>query len=335
MTTLFQSPGSAVVIRNGSRDQEAGPSVSAALPLPLPPLPLVHFRFRARMNRPFQLPDYAGSPLRGIFGHALRATACRCVDDGHAPDCLFASCFVRPAGSPGDAVFPYVILPPLEGGRRLDAGDTFSFEFVVTGATARRAGEYVAAWHHALGAWLGDQNGHAVLDKVELLLPEQAWPPRLSVVPGRDLQHPVWRLPPLAPHGGELMLHFDTPLRIHREGRPLTAAELDARTLCLSLLRRLQGVFGQDWLREPEVSRLLAALGSVSLTGNDLSWQELARYSSRQERTVKLGGLTGTVRLEGNLTDWLPLWVLGQVVHVGKNTTLGFGHYRILQSAAS
>ena len=88
-------------------------------------------------------------------------------------------------------------------------------------------------------------------------------------------------------------------------------------------------MFGQDWLPEAEVARLLAALDSLSLTGNRLRWRELTRYSNRQEREVRLGGLTGSVRLEGDLTAWLPLIVLGQVVHLGKNTTLGFGHYRI------
>ena len=40
-------------------------------------LPLVHYRLVVRVNRPWRLPEYAGSMLRGIYGHALKEVACQ------------------------------------------------------------------------------------------------------------------------------------------------------------------------------------------------------------------------------------------------------------------
>ena len=39
-------------------------------------LPLARYRFHWRVSAPIHLPAYAGSMLRGAFGHALRRLAC-------------------------------------------------------------------------------------------------------------------------------------------------------------------------------------------------------------------------------------------------------------------
>lgn len=48
------------------------------------PLPIARYRFTAIVQQPLQLPDYAGSLLRGQFGSVLRGLACTT----RAPTCL-------------------------------------------------------------------------------------------------------------------------------------------------------------------------------------------------------------------------------------------------------
>ena len=45
-------------------------------PMPVHSFPLARYRFEFQATRPIRLPDYAGSMLRGAFGHALRKLAC-------------------------------------------------------------------------------------------------------------------------------------------------------------------------------------------------------------------------------------------------------------------
>ncbi|NJN99775.1 MAG: CRISPR system precrRNA processing endoribonuclease RAMP protein Cas6, partial [Anaerolineales bacterium] len=45
---------------------------------------------------------------------------------------------------------------------------------------------------------------------------------------------------------------------------------------------------------------------------------------------IEMGGLVGRVTYEGDLTEYLPLLALGELIHVGKGTVFGNGQYQIL-----
>ena len=57
-----------------------------------------------------------------------------------------------------------------------------------------------------------------------------------------------------------------------------------------------------------------------------MDWQ---RYSARQETTMLMGGLVGSVTFEGSLAEFLPFLELGELIHVGKGTVMGLGQYRL------
>ena len=64
-------------------------------------LPLARYRFHWRVSAPIHLPAYAGSMLRGAFGHALRRLACmtRQADCGACPllrTCPYPGIFAPP-----------------------------------------------------------------------------------------------------------------------------------------------------------------------------------------------------------------------------------------------
>lgn len=55
----------------------------------------------------------------------------------------------------------------------------------------------------------------------------------------------------------------------------------------------------------------------------DLRWFDWGRYSQRQQQEMQLGGLLGSVQLQGNLAPFAELLHQGQWLHVGKNASLG------------
>ena len=64
--------------------------------------PVARYRFSWRVTRPLRLPDYAGSMLRGAFGHALRQVACMtkqktCEACPLLAACAFPALFAPPA----------------------------------------------------------------------------------------------------------------------------------------------------------------------------------------------------------------------------------------------
>ncbi len=45
---------------------------------------------------------------------------------------------------------------------------------------------------------------------------------------------------------------------------------------------------------------------------------------------MQIGGLVGTATFVGNLTPFLELLVIGELIHVGKNVVKGDGWYKIV-----
>lgn len=62
---------------------------------------------------------------------------------------------------------------------------------------------------------------------------------------------------------------------------------------------------------------------------SDIHWFDWKRYSTRQEEWMSLGGVTGTVSYEGDLSEFMLFLRLGEYVHVGKGTSFGLGRYSI------
>jgi hypothetical protein len=75
--------------------------------------------------------------------------------------------------------------------------------------------------------------------------------------------------------------------------------------------------------------RLASEADGVAVTSSTLQWRDWKRYSSRQQTSMKLGGLVGTVTYAGDLTPFLPLLLAGEVLHAGKATAFGLGKYHM------
>ena len=56
-----------------------------------------------------------------------------------------------------------------------------------------------------------------------------------------------------------------------------------------------------------------------------LRWQDLKRYSNRQQQKVSLSGLAGTVVYRGDLNEFVPLLEYASRVNLGKQTGFGLG----------
>ena len=53
------------------------------------------------------------------------------------------------------------------------------------------------------------------------------------------------------------------------------------------------------------------------------------RYSYRKSQTMPLKGISGDICLESIPAECLPVLVAGELLHIGKNTSFGYGKYHI------
>lgn len=300
-------------------------------------LPIARLHLTVRAEAPLQLPPYAGSMLRGAFGHALMALSPLPHTDGQ-PCALHASCpycqvFAAPP-LPGHSLQkfsampqPYAIEPPAGGAQRLRLGQHFSFGLVLIGKALQHLSTVVLAWEYALRTGLGHERAPCTL----LEISTENGPQPLSE--SHDQLSNLNTVLPLAPPLGErATLHFHTPLRLQVQGKPARAGQLTARHLLITLARRWQllcDVHLSGAAPQQDFAQLAAQADAITLDPQDLRWFDWGRYSQRQQQEMQFGGLLGRVRLSGNLSPFAPLLHLGQWLHVGKNASFGLGGYQL------
>ena len=73
-------------------------------------------------------------------------------------------------------------------------------------------------------------------------------------------------------------------------------------------------------------ARVLELAEQVDMLENHLEWQDWRQLGSDPQTQQPLGGLMGTVRLQGTaLVDLLPVLELGTLMNLGKNAAYGAG----------
>lgn len=307
-------------------------------------LPVARIRLEAIAESSLRLPDYAGSTLRGAFGGALRRIACmtrqpECRGCPLLQTCPYAVIFETappPQGVPlqkfSEVPRPYVIEPPAWGNRYWQAGAPIHFHLVLIGRALQHLPLIMLAWQHALGRGIGAGDGRARLKCAMWESPE-------GDVPIHDAQSGrTERLtPPPLDAGdietGNVILEFHSPLRLQQNGRPLGPEAVSARTLAAALCRRASLLETFHGAGDPgyDFQALLAAAASLT-EHHQLEWRDWTRRSSRQQRSMQLGGLIGRWQLRGSATalaTLMPFLHAGQWLHVGKEATFGMGAYRL------
>lgn len=305
----------------------------------MPTYPLARYRFDCVVERPIQQPDYAGSMLRGVFGNALRTLVCVTdVADCHGCS-LYRTCpyplIFAPPSPPlvtgqqfSQIPPPYIIEPPHWGAQRLAVGATFSFHMVLMGEALQQLALIIRTWQQTLARHVG--GGKARLQAVywETLQGDEAvWTAGQLIAHTAQLVLPdvAADAPPV-----DVTLTFTTPLRLQEQGHALSPERLTDSRLLLAIAKRCSLLV--DFHMGHSLGLDFAALKADSLRyagQRDLAWHDWTRYSSRQHRTMTLGGVMGTWHLPQLAPVWLPLLTLGQWLHVGKNTPFGLGAYRL------
>ena len=304
--------------------------------------PVARYRLEWRANTPIHLPDYAGSMLRGAFGHALRGLACmtkqkECTGCPLISTCPYPAIFApMPPASHALQKFsripvPYVIEPPEWGARQVGAGETFAFHLVLFGRALRELPLILLAWRRAFARGVGAGDGTAELMRVvhcgqsgesEIHRPET------GAIAAHSQEITVGNGAAGGAAQTECTLDFTTPLRLQENGRALLAEQLDARTLLMALVRRasLLAEFHADRILTADFGALLAATSGIR-DSKRLEWRDWTRFSSRQQQKMTLGGVVGRWTIRGPITPFVSFLRLGEWMHVGKETAFGLGRY--------
>ena len=299
-------------------------------------LPLVRVKIILEVEEPSKLPRHLFSPLRGVLGANLKRISCvarrysQCLECPLNQHCAYGYIFETPR--PEDAerlrLYPYLphpftITPPYP----TPQDRTMSLGLTLVGRAIQYFPHFVLSIEAAGEKGLGR---YKVPFKIKDIL---------DASNGSSLYSPSTRtlLPPnLIPHFPTrechtLTLKFLTPLSLRFQGRVADPQNFSFHVLLRNLLRRVSALsyfhVGQEL--KLDFKGLVEAAQEIETGDQNLRFVKIKRYSARTKREMPLQGLVGQVSFEGNITPFTPLLEAGSLVHVGKNTSFGLGHYSL------
>lgn len=244
--------------------------------------------------------------LRGVWGAALHDS------DPEAYRAVF---------SPPDGSSPGYLLRPAPPDPRFSP----AVDWILVGAGLKHESALLRAWLIALRMGLGRRrqafripqapglgpDGSLVEDATAWRLGEATWPLALDRA---------------------CRLVFPSPLRIMRRDRLIQTPTLT--DLTVAACRRFRSYLPAETLDEwsyltDEAIAVSREIPQGAWVGDRL---DLHRYSARQERELRINGVSGGLDLPAGPGPLWPLLAAAQWLHLGKSTVIGLGQLRIVSA---
>ncbi|HBH29891.1 MAG: CRISPR system precrRNA processing endoribonuclease RAMP protein Cas6 [Desulfofustis sp. PB-SRB1] len=301
------------------------------------------YRFTIKFTSPALLPSFKGSTLRGGLGHSLKRVSCalrrqECHNCMLRNSCAYARIFEpKPYNAREDSKpriahrpLPYVIEPPLDSTRHYDTGAHLEFRIILFGNLLEYIPYLVFAVQEMGKSGLGKKQqtpGLFELKRVhhdDTIIYEDK---RLSAV--KEHHELVLDHPPAATIH-HLTIQFPIPFRVKHVNK--LQSELPFHVLMRAAVRRytsLEHAYG-DTPAELDFRAIINRAESVATECTDCRWQDIERYSNRQQQSMYFGGICGTTTYRGDdLAEFIPLLKYCETTHVGKQTAFGLGMIRV------
>lgn len=275
------------------------------------------------------LSQLRGSTIRGALGHSLKKVSClrprtKCDSCPLLEQCAYFYLFETPLDpeKPGTRKYPYyphpyLIEPPLDGE---------SFHITLLGKGTQFFNNLLLAVERM------GQNG---LGKMRLRFSPMVFSGGFQVYnDGVITAKPIiisvsdYIAARIRPRD-KWAISFKTPARIIHGGRLMR--RFSPEGVISSLIRRLSLLVNiheesNEKLGLPPLEEILRGL-EVLKDGTYPVQHE--SYSGRQKERLRLQGFMGDVVLSGGNQELWDLLIAGEIVHVGKGTSFGFGTYMI------
>ena len=263
------------------------------------------------------LPRFKASMLRGLWGHALRAFGKeelyeQLFECTVSEDHPFARRFRK-------APNPYILHPPSreETKRTIEVGDRLEFELTLIGQACETLPQLVPVWEYMGGLGMGKGRARMELTEAVALVEEKEKERMFQALAG-------WGTEPV-----QIQLQFHTPVRIRSKGKSPQDLSLDLLAHRLVERQSLLAHFhcGAPLHTDYDIWKEVAQQAHLSY--EDLRWHSWPRYSNRSRMSMALDGWKGTLIYQQVSTQLLPLFRMGEILHLGKATTFGMGGYSL------
>jgi len=139
-----------------------------------------------------------------------------------------------------------------------------------------------------------------------------------------DADSSIWSLDLYDAEADSILVEFISPLRIKKEGHYIsTVTGENLINACARRIAILSSLYGE--YREIVLPTTLPSSQII-----DQRWKNRIYYSSRQQTSMKLGGVVGKLIIKGPIDKTtIALLHAGSIFHVGKNVVFGLGRIKL------
>lgn len=310
---------------------------------------LSHYRFTLTPKTSIRMPETnKGNVLRGAFGSSLRWLVCT-MRDARTTDCvdcfikercayplIFSPVGINPARRLQNTPRGYVLKPPLDQETDYRPDNPLAFDMILIGNRTDYLPYAIVTLLELGKAGIGLNRGRFHLSNIEMIkdaVPTSIYDASSGTVKnvskkiaGDEL---IDRARGVNPH--ELTLRFLTPTRIkYNPTGEKGKSEVVRVPEFHHLIRRLRdrvNALSVAYCGGPldiDFKGIAERAMAVKTAKRDIRWVERRRKEVHDQ-----SGFAGEITFEGDLTEFIPLLLLGEYVHVGDDAVFGNGWYRI------
>jgi len=300
------------------------------------------FEFILIPNRALVFPAFKGNVFRGALGKTFRNLTCayrnrdmECKECPIKDKCIYSRVFESHRRGDGsilgnveNAPHPFVLYTPNIDKLEYRGNSKIRFFLTLVGEAIEYIPYFILAFEEMGDRGLGNTrtpfnidavlcSGKNIYDAVEKKI-DKVFP----IFTGTDFLNHRTQTP-------SIDIQWVTPGRVKfdRRFQKFISFEIIMR----NLLRRIQ-LLTALYCGGPErvdFKDLIALAAGVKSMVSDIHWEQQVRYSYRQDKTIGLGGVMGTLRFKGNIEPFMPYLKLGEYLHVGKSTAYGLGKFTV------
>ncbi len=300
----------------------------------------IKLHFTVAMLEDTELPAEKVSALRGGMGEMLLRA--NCVRDRDCGQCDFESeCIVRRTMYSRYEVTPRFvttndsvgyILECENYGKEFYEGDLLEFSLILFGRTIVYLNQYMQAFFALGNEGIGKNHSRFRVVSVTNTKRQKLFSEGMIYMKQYQIQT-IWdyvkhRMRQIQENGCKNRLVFQTPLTLKYQGEFLDEFRMEA--IWNAIRRRIymlecyEGITNNIYNLEYDEAMF------PDIVMQEHEWITVRRYSSTQDRKMSLTGMKGYADLAIFPEDMLPVLLAGELTHIGKNTSFGFGRYRIM-----
>lgn len=280
------------------------------------------------------LSRFLGATIRGGFGYSFKKLVCININEKNCKICpLNFNCAYFKIFEPfkndhfdlklQEIPRPYVLDILMDGKKTVGKDDLFNFNLILIGEAVKYFPFFYLAFEKFGERGFGKKRDKFLVYEILEEYPNKKLifkkgEENLSLIEAKPLQIEEKAL-------DRIKIKFLTPAKLKYNNKYCDNPTFEI--LMESILRRIYFLlfFWCGFKMEYNFRELLKEAKKINVEKKNIRWEDMERYSTRQKSKMKLGGIVGEVEYSGNLKPFYPYLKICENIHIGKNTTFGFG----------